>query len=107
MHSSQSAQQQGYVGLDDDRDGGLTYHGRAVLDARIFGLIPPEETCAGWNLQRMQDLVTRVNAEWDRHGNIPSRLPDKLRRRHRQEYARRIEKAREAGWDPDANLEDD
>ncbi|MGM0516008.1 MAG: hypothetical protein ACQER6_00245 [Pseudomonadota bacterium] len=107
MQSSKSAQQQGYVGLDDDQDGGITYYGRIVLDARVFGLIPPEETCAGWNLQRMQALAAQVNAEWDRYGNIPSRLPEELRQRHQEEYERQIEKAREKGWDPDANLEDD
>lgn len=102
-----SNKQDGYLGLDNDQDGGITYYGRAVLDARVFGLIPPDETCAGWNLQRMQALVSQVNAEWDRYGNIPSRLPEDLRAKHEAEYARQISEARKKGWDPDANLEED
>ncbi|MDG4867562.1 hypothetical protein P8631_06070 [Guyparkeria sp. 1SP6A2] len=101
-----SNKQDGYVGLDNDQDGGITYYGRVVLDARVFGLIPPDETCAGWGLQRLQVLVGQVDAEWDRYGNIPSRLPEELRAKHEAEYARQISKAREKGWDPEANLED-
>ena len=98
----------GYVGIDNDRDGGMTFHGRLVLDARVFGLIPEDETCEGWELGRLQGLADRVNAEWDKHGGgIPSLLPDDLRRRHAEIYEKQMQKARDAGWNPDANLEDE
>ncbi|HER34072.1 MAG: hypothetical protein JXJ30_06190 [Halothiobacillaceae bacterium] len=97
-----------YVGIDRDHDGGMTFLGRLVLDARVFGLISEEETCDGWELGRMQELADRVNAEWDKYGGgIPSRLPDDLRARHAQLYDAQIEKARKEGWDPDGNMEDD
>ncbi|MCL7744062.1 hypothetical protein LV476_03730 [Guyparkeria hydrothermalis] len=97
-----------YVGLDKDRDGGMTFLGRLVLDARVFGLIPEDETCEGWELGRMQGLADRVNAEWDKHGGgIPSLLPDDLRARHAQAYEDQMNKARKEGWDPDANMEED
>lgn len=89
-----------YVGLNQDRHG-ITQLGRIVLDARLFGFIPEEEDCAGWDLARMQSLMERVNAEWDKYGNLPSRLPDTLRARHEQAYARAMEAARAKGWDPE------
>lgn len=102
----QQTKSDSYVGLENDQDGGMTYYGRVVMDARVFGLIDPDETCAGWKMDRMQTLVNQVAAEWDKHGNIPSRLPDDLRAKHSAEYEKGVKRARDAGWDPDANLED-
>lgn len=96
-----------YIGLDNDRDGGLTLLGRLVLDARLFGLIPDDETCAGWDRGRLQGLMEQVNAKWDQHGGIPSRLPDDLRSRHSAIYEQQMSRARAQGWDPDANLKDE
>jgi hypothetical protein len=89
-----------YVGLNQDRHG-ITQLGRIVLDAQVFGLIPEHEDCAGWDLGRMQALMERVHAEWDRYGNLPSRLPEALRTRHAAIYARAMEAARARGWDPE------
>lgn len=93
-----------YVGLDDDSHG-ITQLGRIVLDARVFGLIPDDEDCAGWDLPRMQILANQVEARWDEYGNLPSRLPDDLRARHAAIYAQAMARARERGWDPE--LEED
>jgi hypothetical protein len=93
-----------YPGLHADRHG-LTQLGRIVLDARVFGLVPDDEQCAGWSLGRMQELSQRVEREWDRYGNLPSRLPPELAQRHRQVYDQAISQARAGGWDPE--LSDD
>ncbi len=89
-----------YPGLDNDTHG-ITQLGRIVLDARVFGLIADAENCAGWDLQRMQLLANQVEARWDDYGNLPSRLPDDLRARHGEIYARATERARARGWDPE------
>lgn len=94
-----------YVGFNNDRHG-MTQLGRIVIDGWLFGLIPETEDCAGWDMARMQMLMDRVQDEWDRHGNLPSRLPDELRRRHAALYARAMEIAREKGWDPELGDED-
>lgn len=95
---------QTYVGLNADKHG-ITQLGRVVLDARIFGFIAETEDCAGWDLGRMQALVERVGHEWDKHGNLPSRLPPELGERHTRFYAEAIARAKEHGWD--AELGDD
>jgi len=89
-----------YTGLENDSHG-ITQLGRIMLDARVFGLIPDEESCAGWDLQRMQVIANQVEARWDEFGNLPSRLPDDLRARHTEIYARATERARARGWDPE------
>lgn len=38
-----------YAGFHEDTHG-ITMLGRIVLDAWLFGLIPREEDCAGWDL---------------------------------------------------------
>lgn len=93
-----------YAGLNADRHG-LTQLGRLVLDARVFGLLPDDEDCAGWGLGRMQELAQRVEQAWDRHGGLPSRLAPELLERHRNIYALAIEQARSRGWNPE--LDDD
>lgn len=96
---------QTYVGLLEDEDGGLTDIGRTVMDARVFGLIDADATCAGWNLGAIQTLLDQVRAEWDKYGSLPSELPEALRERHQQEYQAAIERARDAGWKPDLSDE--
>ena len=89
-----------YPGLHNDKHG-LTQLGRIVLDGRLFGLIPDTEDCAGWSGGRMQDLMERVQNEWDQYANLPSRLPPDLRKRHGELYDRAIQTARAKGWDPE------
>jgi hypothetical protein len=89
-----------YPGLNNDKHG-LTQLGRIVLDGWLFGLIPESEDCAGWDLGRMQMLMEKVQAEWDKYANLPSRLPTELRERHAEIYAKALIQARDKGWDPE------
>jgi hypothetical protein len=79
----------------------MTVLGRVVLDGWLFGLIPETEDCAGWDLQRMQNLMNQVEQVWDKYGNLPSRLPPELRERHTKLYDMATERARRRGWDPE------
>jgi hypothetical protein len=94
-----------YVGFNNDKHG-ITQLGRIVLDGWLFGFIPEAEDCAGWSLDRMQILMDRVQAEWDKYGNLPSRLPPGLRERHAQLYERAMAQARDRGWDPELGDDD-
>ncbi len=49
----------------------------------------------------MQNLMERVQNEWDKYGNLPSRLPPELRQRHVEIYGRAMNAARDKGWDPE------
>ncbi len=87
-----------YCGFHNDGHG-LTDLGRIVLDGWLFGLIPEREDCTGWELSRMQALLERIEQEWDKYGNLPSRLPEALRARHAALYGWAIERARSMGWE--------
>lgn len=89
-----------YVGYHNDRHG-ITQLGRIVLDGWLFGFIPENEDCTGWDVGRMQALSDRVEKEWDKYGNIPSRLPSELLQRHADLYGRATAAARSKGWDPE------
>jgi hypothetical protein len=91
---------QEYVGFHNDKHG-MTQLSRIVLDGWLFGFIPETEDCAGWDLGRMQLLMDKVEAEWDKHGTLPSRLPPELKQRHAEIYARATDRAREKGWNPE------
>ncbi|MGE0071926.1 MAG: hypothetical protein AB7S55_02540 [Thiomonas sp.] len=93
-----------YVGLDQDRHG-ITQLGRVVLDARVFGLIPETQDCAGWSLGQMQVLMNQVEQKWDEYGSLPSHLPPELAERHTRIYAEAIARAKSKGWN--AELDDD
>ena len=89
-----------YAGFNNDSHG-ITIFGRVVLDGWLFGFIPETEDCAGWDLTRMQALMTRIEAKWDEYGNLPSRLPPELRERHAELYAQATERAQRRGWNPE------
>ncbi len=89
-----------YPGFNNDKHG-MTQLGRIVLDGWLFTFIPETEDCAGWSIGRMQNLMERVQNEWDKYGNLPSRLPPELRQRHADLYARAMQGARAKGWDPE------
>ncbi len=95
-----------YVGLEQDLANGLTPLARIVLDARLFGLVAADESCAGWEPGRIQQLYERVFAAWAPYGHMPSNLPDGLRQQHAHMYAQSIETARRAGWDPELGDDD-
>ena len=90
-----------YAGLDDDAYGGMTPTGNIVRDAQVFGLIPEDQTCAGWSVAAIQDLYDKVSDAWRPYGHMASRLPEDLRERHRRIYDAAIARARELGWDPE------
>jgi hypothetical protein len=94
-----------YVGFHQDKHG-ITQLGRVVLDGWLFGFIPESEDCAGWEIGRMQALMDQEAREWDKYGNLPSRLPDDLRRRHADLYERAMAEARGKGWDPELGEDD-
>ncbi len=87
-----------YVGIDNDINGGMTSIGKIIRDAWVFKLIPGSETCEGWNLARIDALLQKVNAEWDKHGCMVSQLPEHLAKRHREIHAQAMQKAKAAGW---------
>lgn len=95
-----------YVGVDADRDGGMTHMGQIIRDAWVFGLLPETETGAGWPASQMQILYEKVSAAWAPYANLPSRLPDELRARHTRIYEQAIAQARQRGWDPELGDDD-
>ena len=99
----------GYVGLDVDlvQGDGLTAVAKIVLDARLFGFIADDETCKDWPAGNIQELYDRVTKAWEPYGNLPSQLPPELREKHAKLYDPAILTAKESGWDPVRDLEND
>ncbi|WP_293006312.1 hypothetical protein [Nitrosomonas sp.] len=95
-----------YVGIDQDKNGGLTHLGRIVRDAWVFEILPESETCTGWSGAQMQSLYEKVYAAWEPYAHLPSRLPEELRERHAQLYAQAIASAKEKGWDTELDEDD-
>jgi hypothetical protein len=89
-----------YPGFHHDKHG-ITTIGRVVLDSWVFGFLPETEDCAGWDLGQLQVLMEKVEAEWDKYMNLPSRLPPELQARHTALYQMAMEEARKKGWDPE------
>lgn len=96
-----------YEGIDKDPKGAMNPTGNIIRDAWLFGLIPETETCAGWNVQRIEVLYEQVTAEWHKYGHMVSNLPPELAERHRAIYDAAVARARQMGWDPDEALNDD
>ena len=96
-----------YIGIDKDPSGAMTQTGNIVRDAWVFGLIPEEETCAGWSEGGIQDLYDKVSKAWEPFGGIPSRLPPELLERHQRIYGAAIENAKKHGWNPDLLLDNE
>jgi len=94
-----------YVGFKNDKHG-MTQLGRIVLDGWLFGFIPESEDCTGWEMGRMQMLMDKVQDEWDKYGNLPSRLPDDLRQRHTELYVKAMQIAKGKGWNPELGDDD-
>lgn len=94
-----------YPGIDQDHYGGMTDNGRIIRDARVFGVIPESETCAGWDYARIETLYDQVHAEWLKYGHQAGRLPAELKERHERIFAVAIVAARERGWS--VNLDDE
>jgi hypothetical protein len=97
---------QTYCGIYNDEAGGLTPHGRIVMDAWVFEIIPASEPCEGWDFFRMVELSNKVAAAWARYGNEPRNLPDDLRMRHAMIYEQARTRGGRAEWDPNIDGDD-
>lgn len=95
-----------YAGIDKEPHGGMTPTANIVRDARVFGIIPESESCAGWSVQDMQNLYDKVAQAWEPYGNLASNLPSDLRERHQRIYAAAVELARRQGWNPELSDDD-
>jgi hypothetical protein len=98
---------QTYIGIDQEIHGGMTAIGKLIRDAWVFGVIPETETCAGWDLARIDALLHKVNNEWDKYGCLVSHLPEDLRERHQRIHGEAIERARAAGWSGEIETNDE
>lgn len=94
-----------YVGLENDEYGGMTPTGNIIRDAWVFGILPEEQTCEGWDVSRIQTLYDQVHEAWAPYGHLVSRLSPELAERHARIYDAAIKRAREMGWSP--GVEDD
>jgi len=96
-----------YEGIDKDPKGAMNPTGNIIRDAWVFELIPETENCEGWNQGRISDLYEKVHQAWEPYGHMVSELPPELSERHRRIYDTAIKQAREKGWNPDGELEDE
>ena len=96
-----------YVGIHADVHGGMTDIGRMIRDAWVFGLLPETETCEGWELPKFDTLYEQVHKAWEPYGHLVSQLPPELRARHERIYNEAVKRARELGWSPDLDDEDE
>jgi len=96
-----------YIGINNDRFGGMTDTGRIVRDAWIFGLIPETENCEGWLSPGIQDLWEKAHAEWEKYGFLVSNLPPEVRERFDRIQSEAVERAKQQGWDPESELSED
>ncbi len=96
-----------YPGIFNEPHGGMTDTGKIIRDAWVFGILPETETCEGWPMPRLERLWEQVQAEWARYDFRVSALPPELRERFERIQAEALERARAAGWDPAAELDED
>lgn len=107
MANPKSFREGRYIGVDNDLYGGMTDVGKIIRDAKVFGLIEDDQTCENWNLQGLDALLDKVNAEWDKYGLLVSKLPEDLQERHKKIHGDAVEKARELGWDGEQEIGQD
>ena len=96
-----------YVGIQNEIHGGMTTIGKIIRDAWVFELIPETETCEGWNLNRIDALLQKVNDEWDKYGLRVGHLPPELFERHQRIYTAAQIKAESSGWSGEDEVKDD
>lgn len=96
-----------YVGVNNDINGGMTVIGKLVRDAWVFGLLNEDETCQGWNSNRIDGLLQQVNREWDKYGCMVSQLPPELYEKHQRIHNEAIVKAKKAGWSGEQETDDE
>lgn len=96
-----------YCGIDQDAYGGMTPIGAIVKDAWLFDLIPETERCQNWTHSQLQELYNKVQSAWDKYGSMVGQLPEDLKEKHQRIHGEAIKKAKELGWDADADLSDE
>ena len=96
-----------YAGLENDINGSMTMIGKIIRDAWVFEILPETETCAGWEVSRIDAIHQQVNDEWDKYGCMVSNLPKELAERHKRIYDEAIKMAKEKGWDPEQIARDE
>jgi hypothetical protein len=96
---------QTYLGLDQEDNHGMTMTGRAIRDAWLFGILPEGDGFVGKTAGDMQNLFEAVHKAWAPDGQLPSRLPSELAKRHARIHGEAIQRAKAAGWS--AELGDD
>jgi len=101
-----ASQRKVYPGIHRDHYEGMTDIGRIIRDAWVLGVLPEEETCEGWDFDRLQNLYNEVHEAWDAYGHLVSNLPSELRERHERIHGAAFRRARELGWSPNMADED-
>ncbi len=96
-----------YVGIHNDRYGGMTDIGRIIRDAWAFGLIPESETCEGWQAGGIENLWEKVQQTWDQYGFSVHNFPEELLKKYLRIQEEAIARAKALGWNPDRDLEDE
>ncbi|HHO68689.1 MAG TPA: hypothetical protein ENK12_06630 [Gammaproteobacteria bacterium] len=99
-------EQKRYVGIHKDINGGMTDTGKIIRDAWVFGLLPEDETCEGWLAAGIEKLWHQVQDEWARYGFRVGNLPPELQERFYRIQEEAVQRARDAGWDPELGDED-
>ena len=102
IHSRQHT----YAGIDAEEHHGMTMTGRIIRDAWVFGLLPEGDGFAGKSAGDLQNLFEAVHTAWEPYGQLPSRLPPELAKRHARIHAEAVERARAMGWSPDLGDDD-
>lgn len=96
-----------YEGIDNDPSNGMSDTGRIIRDAWAFGLLPETETCKGWNDQRISALWEQTQEEWRKYDYKVGGLPEDILERYMRIQKSWIERAKEKGWDPSIDPNDE
>ena len=80
---------------------------KIIRDAWVFGLIPEDETCEGWQAHQIEALWEKVDEEWEKYGFRVGNLPDDLRAKFMEVHDAAMARAKEAGWSGDDEVMDD
>lgn len=95
-----------YPGIHNDHYGGMTDAGQIIRDAWVFGILPEDETCEGWDYGRLENLYQQVSDAWEPYGHMVSNLPEDLMERHQRIHGEALKRARELGWAPDHSIDE-
>ena len=89
-----------YPGLHDDPLAGISDIAAVIRDAWVLGVLPEEQDCRGWSLERIRQLRGQVTLAWHPYRHQVARLPAALRERYLRIHGRHTIDARERGWRP-------